>query len=283
MDKFGDAIVLPAMDAIQRIVSEHSELQRFRSEYESMKAYLKEVEETIEVIERQLEDAESEIAENERIKSMYQEEQREMTSVIVGLESRCATLQTERDRIERAFKRVVLSNTEKQKRQTGQRDDENCHEENTIMNLEKSLEELVVENEELRLQIKKEKVESAVSHKEADLLKQQLKETLESASRDNALLKDLRALQSRKKESKGQQFESDSSNSDSTNLQHMGFHHHLSPLGLANVIHQATQNGNEVHHHQQQHLTSRALEVPESYNTLKLVVKRSRVSPMLVM
>ncbi len=116
MDKFGDTTVLPAMDAIQRIVSEHSELQRFRSEYESMMAYLKEVEETIEVIERQLEDAESEIAENERIKSMYQEEQREMTSVIVGLESRCATLQTERDRIERAFKRVVLSNTEKQKR-----------------------------------------------------------------------------------------------------------------------------------------------------------------------
>ncbi len=285
MEQIGDATVLPAMDAIQRIVSEHSELQRFRSEYETMKTYLNEIEETIDVTEQQLEDAESEIAENERIRNIYREEQREMTRMIVGLESRCIALQTERDRIERALKRVV-SNTEKQKRQTGQRDDENHHDEMVIMNLEKSLEELIVENQELRLQIKKEKVQSAVSHKEADLLKRQLEEALQTASRDKALLKDLRALQSRNQEFKGQQLESDgegSSNSDSTSSQYMIFHHRP-PLGLANIIHRATQGDHELHQHQeQQQLTSGgALEVPESYNALKLVVKHSRVSPMLV-
>ncbi len=264
-------------------MSEYSELQRFRSEYETMKTYLKEMEETIDVTERQLEDAESEIAENERVRNTYREEQREMTRMIVGLESHCIALQTERDRIERALKRVV-SNTEKQKRQTGQRDDEYDHQEIVIMNLEKSLEELVVENQELRMQINKEKVQSAVSHKEADLLKRQLEEALQSASRDKALLKDLRALQSRKQESKGQQLESDgkdSSNSDSTSSQHMIFHHR-SPLGLANVIHRATQGDHELHQQQQQLTSDGTLEVPESYNALKLVVKRSRVSPMLV-
>ncbi len=205
MEQIGEATVLPAMDAFQRILSEHSDLQWFRSEYETTKAYLEEMEEAVDVTERQLEDAESEIAENERIRNKYREEQREMTRMIVDLESHCVALQTERDRIERALQRVV-SSIETQKRLTGQKDnDENDNQEIIITNLEKSLEELVVENQELRLQIKEEKIQSAVSQKEVCLLKRQLEEALQSSSKDKALLKDLRAPQNRKQEPKGQQ------------------------------------------------------------------------------
>ncbi len=259
MEQIGEATVLPAMDAIQRILSEHLNLQMFRSESETMKIYLEEMEEAIDVTERQLEDAESEIAENERIRNKYREEQRDMTRVIVDLESHCVALQTERDRIERALQRVV-SSIETQKRRTGQKDDEYDHQEIVIKNLEKSLEELVVENQELRLQIKKEKVQSAVSQKEVRLLKRQLEEALQSSSKDKALLKDLRAPQNRKQEPKGQQLI-------------------ISPLCLANIIHGDKRGDDEL---QEQQLTSDgALEVSASYNSLKLL-KRSRVSPMLV-
>ncbi len=281
MDQIGAVTVLPAMDAIQRILSEHYELQRFRPEYETMKIYLEEMEEAIDVTERQLEDAESEIAENERIRNEYREEQREMTCVIVGLQNHCIALQTERDRIERALKRVV-SSTEKQNRRTGQGADEYNHQEIVIKNLEKSLEDLVVENQELRLQIRKEKIQSAVSEKEVCLVKRQLEEALQSASRDKALLKDLRILQSRKQEPKGQQLGSEGKDSTSNNCNSQSQHtiFHPSSLGLTGGVIHGDKKGS---HYEQQHQLSsdETLEVSALHNSLKLI-KRSRVSPMLV-